>query len=169
MIPIYRRVRITKLIEANGAFCHYCNRAVRLRVGRESNKPDDATLDHRVPRALGGGNADSNLLLACRKCNEAKEDRPYEDFIARPYRIKRPKPKAASLDGPVIRPQDAQAAFEAVYNKYPWMLRPRPGPVKPMPGTYKPLIRPSVLSETVLPPTDSLRPRRPARGKKAGR
>lgn len=34
--------------------------------------PNGATVDHVIPRSLGGGNRIHNLKLACRSCNEAK-------------------------------------------------------------------------------------------------
>ena len=33
---------------------------------------DEVHLDHRLPKALGGGNGLFNLQLACRRCNEYK-------------------------------------------------------------------------------------------------
>lgn len=45
--------------------CCYCQ--VQLRY-------DDATLDHWLPRALGGDNRRANLRLACESCNSLKDD-----------------------------------------------------------------------------------------------
>lgn len=43
--------------------CTYCNTPVTRA---------QATLDHIVPRSLGGGNNKENLCLACQTCNETK-------------------------------------------------------------------------------------------------
>jgi len=39
------------------------------------------TLDHVVPRELGGGNEHTNLVTACRSCNSAKQDKRVGQFI----------------------------------------------------------------------------------------
>jgi 5-methylcytosine-specific restriction endonuclease McrA len=41
-----------------------------------------ATLDHRTPRSLGGGNDRSNLTTACVSCNAAKGERTEQDYRA---------------------------------------------------------------------------------------
>lgn len=55
--------------------CFYCNATVAKHK---------ATLDHRVPRALGGNCEGGNAVMACRRCNEAKADMPEEIFILGP-------------------------------------------------------------------------------------
>lgn len=89
---IFRRTKVTALIEAHGPHCHYCKRKVRLRVYGQDRRADDASLDHKIPKSKGGTNDDDNLILSCSECNNAKGDRSYEDFVARPYRLKPPKP-----------------------------------------------------------------------------
>jgi hypothetical protein len=83
-LSIWRQTQIQKLIALHGAFCHYCPTPVRLRPGAINPYKDDATIDHKVPKSKNGSNAFENLLLACRRCNEAKGDQSYEDFIADP-------------------------------------------------------------------------------------
>jgi 5-methylcytosine-specific restriction endonuclease McrA len=39
-------------------------------------------IDHVHPRSRGGSNRVSNLVIACRSCNEAKADQPIEVFLA---------------------------------------------------------------------------------------
>lgn len=51
--------------------CHYCG--TRL-------TPMTATVDHVIPRSKGGTNELSNLVLACRKCNQAKGNKMPEQF-----------------------------------------------------------------------------------------
>lgn len=45
------------------------------------------SLDHVRPRSRGGSNQVSNLVLACVPCNEAKGDRPVEQFVSDPARL----------------------------------------------------------------------------------
>ena len=105
-MTIFRREAIRRLIEANGAVCHYCSNAVRLRVSAKDHHADDATIDHKIPKSKGGTNADDNLLLACRRCNEAKEDRTYADFLERPYSLRavkvRPKKRPRYMPKPEV-------------------------------------------------------------------
>jgi len=110
--------RIELLIQRDGRHCHYCKRPVRLARELSAHRKDDATIDHKIPTSKGGANAPDNLLLACRECNEAKADRDYNDFVARPYRVER--------DGRPIR------------SKWPCSRWPRNPPVreeKPIKGT----------------------------------
>ena len=45
--------------------CAYCKRKL---------KPKDQTRDHVFPRSRGGVDDSSNIVIACRSCNEAKGD-----------------------------------------------------------------------------------------------
>ena len=65
-----RRWRIKTLIAKHGGRCVKCEVAVTL----EHLSPDQATVDHIIPRSKGGPEALSNLQLLCRKCNQAKGD-----------------------------------------------------------------------------------------------
>lgn len=52
--------------------CHYCAVQMTLRNyhdGDQPTRPTDATIEHLVPRALGGDNRPQNLVAACRRCN----------------------------------------------------------------------------------------------------
>lgn len=102
----FRRTKLAMLMEQHGAACHYCSKTVRLRVSATEYRDNDATLDHKVPQARGGTNADHNLILSCRGCNNAKAARSYEDFLARPYRIHGLKKKRAAKR-PAYVPQPA--------------------------------------------------------------
>lgn len=66
MSPL-RKKRL-RLMEERGNRCEYCGRWVRK---------GELTLDHIIPKSKGGTNADDNLLLACRTCNEGKADHIY--------------------------------------------------------------------------------------------
>jgi glutaredoxin len=51
--------------------CPYCQRSVTT---------DNATWEHVIPRAWGGPNVGSNVVLACQACNSAKS--ALESFIS---------------------------------------------------------------------------------------
>jgi|GEM_PF-2730088 5-methylcytosine-specific restriction endonuclease McrA len=59
------------LLEKWGRRCAYC--------GKE-NVPLE--IEHIHPKSRGGSDRVSNLTLACRRCNEAKGNRPVEAFLA---------------------------------------------------------------------------------------
>ena len=44
--------------------CHYCNQCVA---------PSELTMDHLVPLIRGGRSTKSNLVPACKACNNAKK------------------------------------------------------------------------------------------------
>jgi 5-methylcytosine-specific restriction endonuclease McrA len=57
--------------------CYLCGRM----VSDIPNLPESATVDHVWPQSLGGPSEDFNLLVACRRCNEAKDEHlRAEDF-----------------------------------------------------------------------------------------
>lgn len=56
-----------KLLKQQGSRCCYCRRHVDAEV---------ATLDHIVPRCLGGTSHRRNLCVACRNCNAKKANKP---------------------------------------------------------------------------------------------
>ena len=82
-----RSTYISKWMEArlsdNTAPCHYCK--VRL-------TPEDFVLDHKVPIARLNTRAEmleeSNLVVACRKCNQAKGTMGYEEFLKQMGEVK---------------------------------------------------------------------------------
>lgn len=51
--------------------CHYCQRLLTF---------DETTLDHVLPKSMGGTFALSNLVLACLDCNQKRGDAPYEKY-----------------------------------------------------------------------------------------
>ena len=61
------RQRVTR---RDRSTCRYCG--LRLH-------PSDVTIDHIQPRSRGGSNDPSNLVVACRDCQNAKGDKPLSD------------------------------------------------------------------------------------------
>lgn len=55
--------------------CVYCYRDLH------DAGPQGITLDHLNPRSNGGHNHERNLVTACRKCNCARKDRPWREFL----------------------------------------------------------------------------------------
>lgn len=54
----------------HGPLCYYCK------------KTRGKTLDHKVPMSRGGDDSLGNLVLACSRCNELKDDMTEEEFVA---------------------------------------------------------------------------------------
>jgi hypothetical protein len=60
--PVSRRLRF-EILKRDGHRCRYCG----------ASAPDvPLTVDHVIPRSLGGGNEPSNLATACSDCNIGK-------------------------------------------------------------------------------------------------
>jgi 5-methylcytosine-specific restriction endonuclease McrA len=57
--------RKRKRLLSGNPTCHYCNRPLRDGL---------ATLEHIVPKSLGGSNDDANCVIACRRCNNERGD-----------------------------------------------------------------------------------------------
>lgn len=80
---ISRRVREARLAK----MAEY--RATRARVlGRDAHRcvycgAPATTVDHVVPRSVGGEDTDENLVAACVGCNKAKGDSSLAEFLAR--------------------------------------------------------------------------------------
>lgn len=67
-----RRVLTQWLTERGSLDCYYCGKTPLL---VEGPKNQVATLDHYIPRAVGGPRFDlNNLVVACARCNHKKAD-----------------------------------------------------------------------------------------------
>ncbi len=64
--------RLYKLLAITNGICYLCGQPLSL---------DDVTLDHIVPKSLGGGNEHINKLPTHSVCNRMKADMTYEQFI----------------------------------------------------------------------------------------
>ncbi|HUF32350.1 MAG TPA: HNH endonuclease signature motif containing protein [Acidimicrobiales bacterium] len=74
-----RRLRAWRMAARNrssGSTCFYCG------VAFEGEGSRRRTVDHRVPRALGGTDGLANLVFACTACNQRKADSAEDDFSA---------------------------------------------------------------------------------------
>lgn len=65
--------------------CFYCgSRPVREPNARSRGRLPE-TIDHIVPRSLGGRNIIDNILPSCRTCNRAKNDMTLDEFRVSGY------------------------------------------------------------------------------------
>ncbi|MBS2546425.1 hypothetical protein KGQ19_06055 [Catenulispora sp. NL8] len=66
--------------------CDYCGRTVERRASRDadgnriSGRPDDAQIDHEIPKVQGGCGAAHNGCVACRACNRDKSAKTVEEW-----------------------------------------------------------------------------------------
>jgi 5-methylcytosine-specific restriction endonuclease McrA len=60
-----------KLYARQGGRCYYCDRDMTLRTFRiqDQLRDEDVTVEHLVPRVLGGRDIPQNLVAACHGCN----------------------------------------------------------------------------------------------------
>lgn len=80
--------------------CAFCRRKLT-----NTRSPFDLTLDHLLPRALGGDHSIKNLVTACRSCNSRKGARSWKTWgtkkqqarITKQLRRKLPTEKAAVI------------------------------------------------------------------------
>jgi len=81
-MPSNKRWKLIKLMKERGNACAYCG--VGTWLPNENFTPNErmATLDHIVPKALGGGGHAGNLVLACYGCNQQRGTMSVEEFIA---------------------------------------------------------------------------------------
>ena len=89
------RVRLTKreILRRDGYRCQYC--------GHEGG---NLTLDHVVPRRLGGEHCWENLVAACPQCNRRKGGRMLQNSRMALLKVPRePKPTAEYLFGTYLR------------------------------------------------------------------
>ena len=75
--------------ESGPLMCEYCPRGP-LRIydisgnGPKFNPKDGATVDHKIPQSKGGDRYSySNLAVCCYKCNQAKGNMSYEDWMSK--------------------------------------------------------------------------------------
>lgn len=68
--------RVARLIkERDGHACVYCGET-------EATSGARLHLDHLIPRAAGGLNVATNLVVACRSCNSARQKKPLAQWCA---------------------------------------------------------------------------------------
>ena len=76
----YKKVNLTRqnIFKRDGSRCGYCH------------SREDLTIDHVIPKAMGGKDTWENLITACQKCNAKKGNRTPEEaemeLAVRPFK-----------------------------------------------------------------------------------
>lgn len=65
------RVLLKQVFEDGGGLCCSCGVAV---VMSKTYKPNQATVDHKIPLSRGGLHVEENVQLMCQACNSSKSD-----------------------------------------------------------------------------------------------
>jgi 5-methylcytosine-specific restriction endonuclease McrA len=68
---------IDYFVEQKG-LCAYCFNKMTLKLG----EPNTASIDHVIPRAVGGLSDKFNEVAACVTCNNQKANKPLRVFLA---------------------------------------------------------------------------------------
>ncbi len=69
---LWRRLYLGQLYRDQKGICYYCQRWIKRAA---------ATIDHLTPLSRGGPDQPFNMCMACRKCNEEKDDMTAEEFM----------------------------------------------------------------------------------------
>jgi 5-methylcytosine-specific restriction endonuclease McrA len=78
-ICIPARIRKT-VYRIDGGTCVYCGFNYRLMNGVNMGACGSLSVDHLIPVSKGGSNKLSNLVTACSRCNNQKNDRQEDAF-----------------------------------------------------------------------------------------
>lgn len=70
-----RKEKRAKIYARDSHTCLYCGDSVHDTAGLV------LTLDHVVPKELGGTNVHTNLVTACHSCNSSKRATPLKQFL----------------------------------------------------------------------------------------
>ena len=98
--PLYRTTLRAFVIHRDNSTCRYCGK-----------KAKPVELDHVIPRSNGGPNTPWNLVVACHKCNQRKNNKSLAEFLKRqPQRLadieaQLQKPLASAAHMNVIIPE----------------------------------------------------------------
>lgn len=71
--------------------CVYCNRNLATVTAKLR------TLDHIVPVTRGGDNSETNLVTACKRCNDSKGNKTAWEFIHRNTQPGKPNDRAIKI------------------------------------------------------------------------
>lgn len=86
MIPVIQSLKLRdRVLEKTGGRCAYCGKQLfvtrRGHMGHIGEEP--LSVDHIIPRHLGGGDEIDNLLPSCKRCNSTKDKYGVEEFRRR--------------------------------------------------------------------------------------
>ena len=63
-----KKIETEEFLSKHGFVCHYCGKGA-------------SSIDHKLPKSMGGSDDEENLLPACKFCNSNKGSQTYEKFI----------------------------------------------------------------------------------------
>lgn len=72
-----RAAKLRRLVERDGLVCWICGSAIDPNLPRQDRQ--GGSLDHLIPRSLGGANAVENLKLAHVVCNDVRDRTPVRE------------------------------------------------------------------------------------------
>jgi 5-methylcytosine-specific restriction endonuclease McrA len=80
--PWVRRSWRKKHFTKQGGKCYHCSRLCILPRRHQTGTPppDLATLDHLIPRRLGGSLVFENFVVSCYECNQARGGKSLEEW-----------------------------------------------------------------------------------------
>lgn len=78
---LHRQLIAEKFAQGDGiAYCEYCRRRLSKKPAHH-RAPDAPSVDHRIPKARGGGNTRPNLAVVCWPCNHRKGNLTDTEFL----------------------------------------------------------------------------------------
>lgn len=74
-MKVYQKnvTKIELLMDVVKPSCIYCNKMIKKR--------SDLTVDHVLPKSMGGSDNKENLVISCTKCNKDKKDLLLTQYI----------------------------------------------------------------------------------------
>lgn len=99
-----RNTRRIKLANKNQWHCYWCNHGMCPEFGFQNS----ATIEHLVPRSLGGSDRIDNLQSACARCNRIRGIQDHDEFmqIAKTFTKDRRSIQQAELDRKALKKKE---------------------------------------------------------------
>ena len=71
--------RLHRIFSRDHGICHLCGMPTALIGMLKHDDGDTPSLDHLIPKSMGGDSSDDNLKLAHRRCNNARGNRMLDE------------------------------------------------------------------------------------------
>ena len=111
-LKLDRNLKKIKIFDRDQWTCYWCKQVLRSEI----NYQNTATIEHILPRSLGGTNQKSNLAAACYRCNNKREVCPAEEFIRLAATFEVNTDKLITKDKALARAEEYQRNQLMVYN-----------------------------------------------------